>query len=445
MATARGWHLDRWRYGRDLDEQVARTVEREQWTAARWNEWREDSLVRLLHHAATTVPWYRDHWAARRRGGERGSWEELERWPVLPKSAVRISPRAFLSDRPRSRKLFEDHTSGTTGTPLSVWLDRPGVRAWYALFEARVRRWNGVHRRDRWAVIGGQPVVPVGRSDPPYWVWNAASRQLYLSALHIRAATAPAYVRAMRNHRVRWFLGYPSAIASLARAAEEAGVLPPPLEVVVTNAEPLVPRQEALIERVFTCPVRDTYGMAEAVAGASACSSGALHLWPDAGVIEVVQGAEAAPAPGGSTGRFLCTGLVNWAMPLVRYDVGDRGRLVDGSACNCGRLLPTLGAVEGRDDDMVVTRDGRFIGRLDPVFKSDLPVIEAQIVQHDLDRFEIALVPDRAFDDDCAEVLRARLREHVGDVTVEIRTMDAIPRGANGKFRAVISEVTGST
>ncbi len=444
MATAHGWHLDRWRYGRDLDEHVARTVEREQWPAARWNEWRDHSLARLLHHAATTVPWYRDDWAARRRRGDRGSWEELERWPVLPKSTVRSSPRAFVSDRPRSPKLFEDHTSGTTGTPLSVWLDRPAVRAWYALFEARVRRWNGVRRGDRWAVIGGQLVVPVDRADPPYWVWNASSRQLYLSAFHIRAAAAPAYVRALRKHRVRWLLGYPSAIASLARAAEEAGVLPPPLEVVVTNAEPLLQRQKALIERVFRCPVRDTYGMAEAVAGASACGSGVLHLWPDAGVIEVLNRTHGAPVPPGTTGRFVCTGLVNWAMPLVRYDIGDRGRVAEASACKCGRLLPTLAAVEGRDDDVVVTRDGRLIGRLDPVFKSDLPVVEAQIVQHDLDRFEIALVPAYGFDDYWAQVLRSRLRQRVGDVAVEIRTVEAIPRGANGKFRAVISELTSS-
>ncbi len=131
-------------------------------------------------------------------------------------------------------------------------------------------------------------VAAPGRSRPPYWVWNAPMRQLYLSSYHLAPSTVRDYCEAMRRHGVVYLLGYPSAIAELARDAMEMGVTIPLLKVVISNAEPLLPDQRRLIQEVFGCPVRDTYGMAEMVAAAGECEHGTLHLWPEVGVVEVL-------------------------------------------------------------------------------------------------------------------------------------------------------------
>ena len=120
--------------------------------------------------------------------------------------------------------------------------------------------------------------------------------------------------------------------------------------------------------------------MAEIVTAASECNHGRLHLWPEVGVVEVFENNE--PVISGCPGDLVCTGLLNEDMPLIRYRVGDRGVLqAKPESCSCGRALPILASVEGRIDDVLYTIDGKQVGRLDPVFKDNLPVREAQIIQ----------------------------------------------------------------
>jgi phenylacetate-CoA ligase len=95
--------------------------------------------------------------------------------------------------------------------------------------------------------------------------------------------------------------------------------------------------------------------------------------------------------------------------------------------------------VEGRSDDVLVTADGRRVGRLDPVFKGDIPLLEAQIVQEAIGRLRLRYVPAPGFTDEHAREIVARIRDRMGDVDVELEPLAAIPRSANGKLRAVVN------
>lgn len=443
-ASARGRRLSRWRYGPESERLVAEALERDWWRPERWKAWQEERLALVLHRAATRVPYYRDQWDARRRAGDRASWEALENWPVLRKDELRLQPQAFVADDCNPEAMFYEHTSGTTGKPLHIWLSRETVRAWFAIFEARARRWYGVSRHDRWAILGGQLVAPVEQERPPFWVWNIALNQLYLSAYHLSASNIAAYLSSMQAHAVTYLLGYPSGLYRLAQAAEEQGLAATPLKVAIGNAEPLYDHQRETISRVFGCPVRETYGMAEIAAAASDCEHGRLHLWPDTGLTEILDDAVDAPVAPGKAGRVVSTGLLNADMPLIRYDTGDRAAWAGDQACACGRALPVLRRLEGRSDDVVVTRDGRHIGRLDPVFKADLPIREAQIIQEDLDHLRVLYVPTDAYTPADGDALVRRIHARVGDMDVTLEPVAEIPRTANGKFRAVISKVSAT-
>jgi phenylacetate-CoA ligase len=339
--------------------------------------------------------------------------------------------------------MLHERTSGTTGKPLDLWTSRATVQRRYALYEARRRVWNGVTRRDRWAMLGGQLVVPVSRRSPPFWVWNAGLRQLYMSSYHLAPDLLPAYLDALKRYRVRYLFGYSSSLYALALAAIRAGRDDLPMRVAIANAEPLMEHQREAIGRAFGCAVRETYGMAELVAGASECESGRLHMWPCMGHIEVLDGEQ--PAVGGQAGDLVCTSLLNADMPLVRYRVGDRGALADPrTQCPCGRTLPILMSVEGRADDVLYTRDGRRVGRLDPVFKSHLPICEAQIIQESLDQVRVRFVPVGDFDEADGRELTKHLRDRLGDVEVVLEPVAAIGRTAQGKFRAVVCELPES-
>lgn len=445
VASLRGLGLRSWRYGSDTDVLVAQALERDTWDASRWRTWQEERLAFVLRRAASRVPFYRRQWEERRARGDRASVERLENWPILDKESVREAPESFVADDCDLRRMFHEHTSGTTGKPLDLWWSRDTVRAWYALFEARIRRWNGVSRHDRWAILGGQLVVPVEKRRPPFWVWNAGLHQLYMSSYHLSVETVSAYFEALRRYHVISVVGYPSALSFLAQVGLEQGLRPPPLRVVISNAEPLYASQRDAIGRAFACPVRDTYGMAEIVAAASECESGSLHQWPEVGRIEVLQDDSDERAEGGS-GRLICTGLLNADMPLVRYAIGDRGAFVASDRmCPCGRALARLAAIDGRSDDVILTPDGRRVGRLDPVFKASLRIREAQIVQTSDYSISVRLVPADGYGpSDAREIVRA-VQQRVGhSVAVTIATVNAIPRTAAGKVRGVICEAKAS-
>lgn len=440
-ASARGLLLRRRRYSGETDRLVAEALDRDHWDDAAWEAYRSARLNEVLASARRHVPAYAGLRSGPVGGGTTATVaEQLAGLPLLAKASLRADPTSFV--RRDAGRTVGETTSGTTGTPLALRISPEEYRRWYALVEARWRRWYGVGREDRWAIVGGQPVVPPGTTEPPYWVWNAALRQLYLSSYHVAEHTAAAYVQALDRHRVTYLLGYPSSIHALAVACRRLGLRPRPLRTVVANAEPVFDHQRMVIADVFGCEVRETYGMAEYVAAASECDHGRLHLWPEVGVLEVLDHAEDRAVADGQVGRFAATGLLNATLPLVRYLIGDAGAVAaPGRPCPCGRTLPVLAAVEGRCDDLVRTTDGRLIGRLDPVFKGDLPIAGAQIVQEALDRFRVLVVGAPGYGPAAAASITARLRDRVGPVQVDVEVVDELPTGANGKFKAVVSRI----
>ena len=180
------------------------------------------------------------------------------------------------------------------------------------------------------------------------------------------------------------------------------------------------------------------------VAAATECPAGTMHDFPDVGWLEVLDDGLDHPDEPAGTGDLVATGLINDAMPLVRYRVGDRLTLpsTEGPRCACGRTLPAIAHVSGRSDDVVWTPDGRAVGRLDHIFKSDLPIVEAQVVQESRHLVRVLVVPGEGWDEHQAQVVADRTRERVGDMQVEVETVAAIPRTPAGKFRAVISKVS---
>ncbi|MEW6716797.1 MAG: AMP-binding protein [Chloroflexota bacterium] len=439
-ATARGYYLRTWRYGPEHERLVSESLERETWSAERWKAWQEERLAYVLHRAATQVPYYRESWMKRRREGDRTSWEVLENWPILKKEELRAAPNRFVSDDRNIRRMFRDQTSGTTGTPISVYLTKETLTCWFAIFEARVRVWHQTSINERWAILGGQLVVPFLQSRPPFGVYNYALNQLYLSTYHLSKKSARWYVEALQKYKPTHMIFYPSSAAVLANYAIDQGLKLPGLKVIFSNAEQLLPMHKEAISKAFRCPVRNTYGMGEYVTSASECTEGKMHIWPEVGFIEILNDFDDGPVKNGDSGRIIITGLLNADMPLIRYEVGDRGSLEKDVKCLCGRSLPLLGEIEGRLNDLLITPDGRYIFWVNPVFYG-LSIREAQIIQESLDCVHVRYVPAPDYTPAAGRSIVERLQARMGPVEVILEPVAEIPREPNGKFRAVISHL----
>jgi phenylacetate-CoA ligase len=259
------------------------------------------------------------------------------------------------------------------------------------------------------------------------------------SSYHLSDRYLAAYVEQLNRFQPELIDSYPSALHVVARYALTHGLPLPRPRAIVTSSETLLPDQRADIERAFGCAVRDQYGSAEMVAFIAQCEEGTYHVNPEYGITEV----ESDPARNNAdgSGRLLCTGFLNTAMPLIRYEIGDTAVLEDG-ACGCGRHFPRVRALMGRIDDYVSTPDGRLVGRLDPVFKGVEGIAESQIVQDSTNHITVYLVPASG-SVPAVTTLRENLQARLGaDMAIDMTEVASIPRTRAGKFRAVVSLVS---
>ncbi len=439
-ASTYGYYLRQWRYGTETEKLVLEAQEREKWSSEKWKNWREERLAYMLEYSSTKVPYYREYWSKRRQQGDYNGWKKLENWPILTKKILHQNQNAFIADGYNQKKMYHTHTSGTTGTPLDLWLSRDLLHRWYALFETRWRRWYGVNFKDNWAIIGGQGIVSLKKKQPPFWVWNQAFHQLYLSAFHMQPDFLKFYLKAIQEHSIVHLYSFSECAHQLALAALKEKIKIK-LKVVVTSSEPLFSYQKESIARAFDCPVRESYGQVEMLCAASECEHGKMHLWPEAGYEELLDDAD-QPVENGTPGRIISTSLMNEGMPLIRYDLMDMAQYpVIQVPCSCGRSLPVMDKFIGRMDDVILTKDGRKLVQIDVIFGSHLNIREGQIIQETLENFTIKVVPVDGWSDLTRKTLINSLKELVGNVQVKVEEVKEIPRTWRGKFKVIQSKL----
>jgi phenylacetate-CoA ligase len=429
-------HLDRLYYGPKYAEWRDQFRDWRAWPRARIDAWQDERLARIVELAATRVPYYRSAWRDVEWKSAR-STATLSVLPLLDKQAIRRNEAAFLVDGVDPRRLWVEKTSGTTGTSLRCYWPLSMLPAWWALYEVTVREVAGVGQPIPRAMMGGRPVVRGDARRPPYWRYNRRWRQLYLSSYHVSLSTALGYSRAIRRYGSEWITGYGSAIAALAESAIDAGAEPVPLRTAIVSGDTLSPAMRASIETFFRCKCFDNYGQSEGVCAATECAHGRMHVIPAAGVIEIVRDDGSACEPG-EIGEVVATGLLNDAMPLVRYRIGDYAAWATDQHCSCGNPNPILVSLEGRVDDYLLLPDGRRIGRLSTAMKRSPTIHSAQILQDRPDHAYLLVRPSDGYRPDHASAVREDILERIGDFDLEVVEVPEIPKTPQGKLSLVV-------
>jgi phenylacetate-CoA ligase len=430
-----GWRIEVARFGRDFRRRLAATEARQCWDEARVVAYRDLHLAAFVRHCAETVPYYRRLF--REIGFDPAEFRglaDLDRLPVLSKTTVQDQPHDFLSTMVPARLRVAAHTSGTTGGGLVFHTTAAAIRDQYATWWRYFRR-HGLQRHTWCAYFGGRSVVPVTQRRPPYWRINRPGRQILFSGYHLSSATSADYIAHLRRACPPWIHGYPSLISLLAshvlERGDRIGYQP---RWITTGAENLMPHQAELILRAFgTRPVQH-YGMAEAVANISQCPAGSLHVDEDFAAVEFLGQA------GGMGWRVVGTNFTNLATPLLRYDVGD---VVEPAAgpCSCGLAGRRVESIDGRQEDLVVLKNGVRIGRMDHIFKDAVNVREAQIVQGAPGSLRIRVVRRSDYSRADEDALRAEFRKRLGELAdLSFEYVEKLPRSRTGKLRFVVSE-----
>jgi phenylacetate-CoA ligase len=216
----------------------------------------------------------------------------------------------------------------------------------------------------------------------------------------------------------------------------EAGLPPVALRAAIVSGDTLLPEMRANIEQFFQCKCFDHYGQSEGVAMAMECPNGHMHVIPEAGILEIVR-EDGSPCLPGETGEIVATGLLNDAMPLIRYRVGDYAAWAEDQKCACGNSQPIIANLEGRVDDYVVTSTGRRIGRL-AGFRRSPRIHSAQFVQDSLGHAFLLVRPGRDYSYKDALAVRNDILSRVDGLDVDIVEVPEIPKTPQGKLVTVV-------
>ena len=166
------------------------------------------------------------------------------------------------------------------------------------------------------------------------------------------------------------------------------------------------------------------------------CPQGKMHVIPAVGILEIVQ-QDGSPCQPGQVGEMVATSLLNNAMPLIRYRLGDYAAWAKDQNCSCGSCYPIITKLEGRTDDYIVTPTGCRIGRL-AAFRSRPTIHSAQLVQDAPSHAYLLVRPGEGYRHHDAVVVRCDILSRVGQLDIDILEVSEIPRTPQGKTKLVV-------
>ena len=421
-----------------------RELEETQWLPCeQLRELQWGKLKRLLEHAYANVPFYRRRFQiAQVTPADIRDPADLQRLPPLTKQDLRTHVDELVAVDANARRLHRNATGGSTGEPTVFYNDQMDLDCTSA-GQLRNYRWAGLELGEPHVMLWGSAfdlsLYASARGRLTNWLLN----RHMLSAFEMTEERLAEYVRMIHRLCPKVITGYSSALALLASYVADSGITfdPRGLRAVVSSAETLYPEQRALMERAFGCPVFDRYGGREVGCVAHECEHHRLHVNAESLYVEAVR--DGRPLPAGESGELALTTLNNYGFPFIRYLVGDAGCLSD-EHCLCGRGLPVMGELLGRVHDILVTPDGRFLpGEFFPhLFKEVAGVERFQVVQKELGRLILRILPNDAYSPSDTEFLLEKTRQVVGEqMRVEVEFVRAFPSLPSGKLRFTVSEI----
>jgi phenylacetate-CoA ligase len=391
-------------------------------------------LSRLLERAAETE-FYRE----RLRGAgikvrkgllERDPEGVLEALSPVGKQELQSAGTRVLSGGSIRPDWLSSSSSGSKGEPFRVYYE---ARAWARLkhlVKLRARYACGMRLTDRVALLGAEPTQ--GTQPGP----RGRRRVARINLLQPASAIAKELVEFAPDV----VYGLPSALLEVAAALRDRSQRLP-VRLMFTSGELLQQTVRHELARAFSARVFDVYGSSETKEIAWECPAGSMHVNADVLRIEIVDDAGRV-VPFGVEGQIVATLLVNHAMPLLRYRIGDRGSLLP-DPCPCGRSLPRFGVVTGRQLDVLVLSGGQRVSpyTLTCALEKVADLLRYQVTQLDPVKVRVrAIVGSQCDRGQVADRVQSTLRAHVATfLETEVEFVDRLPTGPRAKFRVVES------
>ncbi len=418
-----------------------------EWPVARRRQVQAKRVSQLLLHAERNVPYYRDVFSGNKivKGGK-VDLTQFRQVPELTRDLLRSEFERLKSDDLASRAWYKNSSGGSSGEPVSLLQDH----------DYHVTDMATMEMHYGWAGRGsGEPFVKLWGSDRDVMLgtlgWrnklsNFMRNQTFLNSFNMRISDMRHYVRRIQKIRPVMIEAYAESIYELARYMNASNIRISGVKNVITSAGTLYPFIRDEIEHAFGCPTLNRYGSREVsnIAGERVAGAG-LEVFNYTHLVEVVnnQGEPCAP---GEEGDVLVTCLTNFAMPIIRYRIGDRAA-VGTAVSEPTPSVERLETVTGRTMDAFIREDGStipgyfFVHFLGVVHNASW-LKKIQIIQKDYSVISIKLVTAARPPGGALEEIRSSLQRVMGPTCrVDFEFVDSIQTLSSGKYRYTVSQV----
>ena len=312
------------------------------------NSLQKKKLHSILQHCYNNIPYYQR--VFKDCGFNLNGYlpEELKKLPLLTKQIIKNHLPSDFTDI--SRKIYTlEKTSGSSGEQGEFYLDR---EAFSKIIAAQTFYWE-------WAGYNfGKKAIQTGINPERGFKKQIKDKLLFIkysNAFRIEKKVIRDTLNQFRNKRNVFFIGYPSSIYSYAKIAKESSINDISFNSIISLGDKMFPHYRSLIEDQFNTEVFDTYGAAEGLMIAGECSEHKYHTLSSHVYVEILD-AYGNKVPDGTLGQVVVTSLDNFLMPLIRYKIGDLAvKSRERNKCKCGRSLPVIENIIGRDTDILFT------------------------------------------------------------------------------------------
>lgn len=428
--TIEGVRVKNKKYGALTKKYLPDFLKRDNWTYAQKCAYRDEQIQRMVEHCYHHVPYY--HKLFDNMGIDYTRIKKLDDLKVLPlltKDIVRSNYSELVADNISERDCYHMHTSGTTGSSLKFLYSKNA----YAMQWAEVQRYEyalGLTGKEWNAYFGGRSIVPKSCKNPPFYRINYAMKELMFSAWHLCESNYPEYIRGLNKYKPEFWHGYPSSILPLAQYLIDNNIkLSFTPRYIQLSSENVTENQLDKMKQAFGTRPIQVYAMTEQVAEFREYPDGHMYVIEDLYAVEFIE----TDTP--DVYRVVGTSLTNYAMPFLRYDTRD---LVQYQETEKGREILSI---DGREEDNIKLRNG-VIRRLDFIFKDQVNIIEAQIVQKSFDLVEFRIVKGKNYTVEDESVLKKDIETYLsGKIGYQVVYVTEIPKTKVGKMKFIVSEV----
>jgi len=314
--------------------------------------------------------------------------------PILTKETIRDNFDKLISEDLSQRKWFYNSSGGSTGTPLRLIQDDSRNKWGSATSRYYYRDIIGIDEISAKKIIlwGSERDIIEGSVGLKAKVKNWLENTVFLNSFKITENDMGRYIKIINIFKPDFIKGYTSSLYELCRYIEKNKIKMHRPKFVVSGAETLSDEKKVKIEKIFNAKLYDFYGSRETSCLAGQCKFGFMHILMFNNYVEILN-KDNQPVEEGEEGRVVVTCLHNYAMPLIRYEIGDTA-ILGTEKCRCGNFLPTLKKITGRITDNFIKKDGTIVHGeyFTHLFYLKDWVKTFQVIQEDYEKIKILMV-----------------------------------------------------